>query len=268
MKRLDILMAERGICESRELAQRLIMAGVVLVNGNKAQKPSQKADETAQIELEKEPPYVSRGGLKLEKALREFGIDVEGKTALDVGASTGGFTDCLLQNGAAHVYSVDVGYGQLHWKLRNDERVTVLEKTNARFLTPQILGATAQLAVMDVSFISIKLVLEAVFTCLDAGSEAVTLIKPQFEAHESKLRKGVVRDPKVHEEVLEDMTSWFAAHGFELLHLDFSPITGPKGNIEFLAHVRRGEASPTPDLPGLVARAHEVTAGTARNTLS
>ncbi|MDD4796841.1 MAG: TlyA family RNA methyltransferase [Eubacteriales bacterium] len=267
MKRLDVFMAEQAICESRELAQRLIMAGAVLVNGQKALKPSQKVADDAQVELEKEPPYVSRGGLKLEKALHAFGIAVQGLTVLDVGASTGGFTDCLLQNGAKKVYAIDVGYGQLHWKLRNDDRVVVMEKTNARHLTPDMLDAPAQMAVMDVSFISIKLVLEAVFTCLAPGCAAVTLIKPQFEAPASRLRKGVVRHSADHEAVLVDMVRWFAEHGFTLLHLDFSPITGPKGNIEFLAHIRKGPAAPPPDVTQLVAAAHEATAGTARSRL-
>lgn len=267
MKRLDIWMAEHGICESRELAQRLIMAGAVLVNGQKAGKPSQKVPDDAQVELEKEPPYVSRGGLKLEKALKAFHIAVQGLTVLDVGASTGGFTDCLLQNGAGKVYAVDVGYGQLHWKLRNDPRVVVMEKTNARYLTPDMLGEPAQMAVMDVSFISIKLVLEAVFACLEESACAVTLIKPQFEAPASKLRKGVVRRAEDHEAVLADMLEWFGQHGFELMHLDFSPITGPKGNIEFLAHIRKGAPAESPDISRLVARAHEATVGTAHNML-
>lgn len=265
--RLDIFMADTGLCESREKAQRLIMAGVVRVNGQKAAKPSQKVEPDAVIELEKEAPYVSRGGLKLEKALRQFCISLDGKTTLDIGASTGGFTDCMLQNGATKVYAVDVGYGQLHWKLRNDPRVVVMEKTNARHLLPSLFDTKPQFTSVDTSFISIKQVLPAAFLCMESDAQCVALIKPQFEAPAALLRKGVVRDANAHIGVLEDMLAWFDEQGLGLLHLDFSPITGPKGNIEFLAHLHKGQGNPAPDIPAMVRKAHVVTAGTNRNML-
>ncbi|MBO4872088.1 MAG: TlyA family RNA methyltransferase [Lachnospiraceae bacterium] len=246
--RLDILVTEKGLAASREQAKTMIMAGEIFVNGVREDKAGDRFDDDALIEFHgKTLPYVSRGGLKLEKALKSFPISLAGKTCLDIGASTGGFTDCMLQNGAAKVFAVDVGYGQLAYKLRTDERVVCMEKTNVRYLTPEQLGTKAGFASVDVSFISLKLVLPALYPLLSEDAELVCLVKPQFEAGREKVgKKGVVRDPAVHREVLGEVTSFAAAHGYQVLALDYSPIKGPEGNIEYLMYLRKlpQDASP------------------------
>ena len=243
-KRLDVLLVERGLASSREKAKALIMAGIVYVNQNKEDKAGASFDpEEAQIEVRGATlPYVSRGGLKLEKALKVFPIDLTDRVCMDIGASTGGFTACMLQNGAAKVYSIDVGYGQLDWKLRSDPRVVCMEKTNFRYVKPEDLGdgPAPSFASVDVSFIGLDKILPAALQILTPGAEMVCLIKPQFEAGRDKVgKKGVVRDRKVHEEVVRDVTSMAAGLGFEVLGLDYSPIRGPEGNIEYLMHLRK-----------------------------
>lgn len=216
------------------------MAGVVDVAGVRADKPGHAVPASAEITLRSSPPFVSRGGLKLAEALRVFDVNMEGKTILDVGASTGGFTDCLLQNGASRVIAVDVGCGQFHWTLRNDPRVRLLEKTNIRHLTPEALGECAQGAVIDVSFISLKIVVPVVGRLLEPGAFMVTLVKPQFEVGRKRVgKKGVVRDPALHEEVLEMLCDVFLEQGWTVLEQAASPILGPKGNREFLLHLKR-----------------------------
>jgi 23S rRNA (cytidine1920-2'-O)/16S rRNA (cytidine1409-2'-O)-methyltransferase len=232
--RLDILVHARGLAESREKARRLILAGQVLVNGQVVDKAHAQADEQAQVAVQKGLPYVSRGGLKLEKALQVFQIVPHGWVAADVGASTGGFTDCLLQRGAARVYAIDVGYGQLAWTLRQDARVVVMERTNARYL--ESLPEVVDLATIDVSFISLRLILPPVQRWLAAGGQVVALIKPQFEAGAGQVGKGgVVRDPQTHRAVLQGVLGWALQNGWVLGGLTCSPLKGPKGNIEFLA---------------------------------
>ncbi len=242
-KRLDAALAERGLCASREKAQALILSGVVFVNNQRADKASRQVLPEDTVEVRGAPhPYVSRGGLKLEKALRVFGADVKGVTAIDAGASTGGFTDVLLRAGAAHVYAVDVGYGQLDWKLREDLRVTVMERTNARYLRPEDFPLRPELAVMDVSFISIRLILPALFAVLGDRGRVLTLVKPQFEAGRGQVgKKGVVRDPAVHVSVLESLFAFLEGTGWHVQGMDYSPITGPEGNIEFLLDLVPGE---------------------------
>ena len=242
-KRLDAALAERGLCTSREKAQALILSGVVFVNNQRADKASRQVLPEDTVEVRGAPhPYVSRGGLKLEKALRVFGADVKGVTAIDAGASTGGFTDVLLRAGAAHVYAVDVGYGQLDWKLREDPRVTVMERTNARYLRPEDFPQRPELAVMDVSFISIRLILPALFAVLGDRGRVLTLVKPQFEAGRGQVgKKGVVRDPAVHVSVLESLFAFLEGTGWHVQGMDYSPITGPEGNIEFLLDLVPGE---------------------------
>jgi 23S rRNA (cytidine1920-2'-O)/16S rRNA (cytidine1409-2'-O)-methyltransferase len=263
VKRLDSLMAETGAAESREQAHRLILAGAVLVGGRKAIKPSEQVAEGALIEVLHESPYVSRGGFKLEKALKEFGINAKGCTAVDVGASTGGFTDCLLQNGAIKVYAVDVGYGQLHQKLRNDARVVVMERTNARYMTSDLFPEPIQLATIDVAFISLKLILPPLLACVKEGADIIALVKPQFEAEARLVKKGVVRDAAVHEKVLKGILDWLKTQPVCVKGLSWSPITGPKGNIEFLLYVVKEEGeSIALDVEGLVERAHK---GVKRN---
>lgn len=236
-ERLDVLLVNRGLAESREKAKRTIMAGIVYVNGEKEDKAGGVFDPEAEIEIRGNVmPYVSRGGLKLEKAIKEFGVDCKGRTCLDIGASTGGFTDCMLQNGAVKVFAIDVGHGQLDWKLRNDERVVCMEKTNIRFVKPEDIGTLAELVSIDVSFISLKLVLPVVKTLVSPDCQIVCLIKPQFEAGREQVgKKGVVRDRRVHEEVIRNTISAAYGFGFRLLGLTFSPIKGPEGNIEYLA---------------------------------
>lgn len=243
-KRLDILVTERGLVESREKAKTLIMAGQVYVDGQKADKPGDTFSEDAAVEVRgKGLPYVSRGGLKLEKAMREFGLQLQGRTCMDIGASTGGFTDCMLQNGAQRVYSVDVGYGQLAWSLRTDPRVVNLERTNARYLTQEQVPEEIGFFSVDVSFISLTLILPAVRPLLAEHGQAMCLIKPQFEAGREKVgKKGVVRDKAVHEEVIEKIRSFALENGFSVLGLTFSPVKGPEGNIEYLIYLERSEA--------------------------
>ena len=243
-KRLDILVCEKGLAESREKAKAVIMAGQIYVDNQKADKCGDTYDENASIELRGQTlKYVSRGGLKLEKAMEQFDLDLSGKICMDIGASTGGFTDCMLQNGAVKVYSVDVGYGQLAWKLRNDEVVN-LERTNMRKVTREEVPDVIDFFSMDVSFISIKLLLPVARELMGENAEAVCLIKPQFEAGKGKVgKKGVVRDSKVHVEVVKDIYDFCLNNGFDVLHTDFSPIKGPQGNIEYLIHIRKSEDS-------------------------
>ena len=268
-KRLDVILTEGGFAPSRERAKIMLMSGIVYVNGQKEDKPGTQFDpEKIQIEVRGETlRYVSRGGLKLEKALQVFPLDLSGKVCMDIGASTGGFTDCMMQNGAKLVYSIDVGYGQLDWKLRNDDRVICLEKTNFRYLTREELTQEGKLPVpdfasCDVSFISLSKILPAAFEIIKPGAEMVCLIKPQFEAGREKVgKKGVVRDPAVHQEVIRAALSYAAAQGFETLGLDYSPIRGPEGNIEYLMYIRKpgepgGEAA---SKTGLSVTAHDYT---------
>ena len=239
-KRLDLLLVERGLVESREMAQRLIGAGEVLVNGHMETKASRSLSGEERLELKQMPRYVSRGGDKLETAFRQFSINVSGKLCIDVGSSTGGFTDCLLQNGAARVVCVDVGKGQLHWKLRNDDRVTVIEGLNARDITPQDIPYAPEFGCADVSFISLKKVLPAVFRCMARGWEMVLLIKPQFEAGREFVGKGgVVRDEEVRKRVLDDMRLW-CENDENVIWVDScdSGVRGPAGNMEFIAHIK------------------------------
>ena len=237
-QRLDLLLLERGLVDSREDGRRKILAGDVLVNDQAATKAGSLIDTGAAIRLKPSSRYVSRGGLKLEKALSEFAIDVTGKTALDVGASSGGFTDCLLVHGAAHVFAVDVGYGQLDWKLRNDPRVTVFEKTNIRYLDRSSLPGDADLATIDASFISLKLVLPCVKALLTARHEVIALIKPQFEVGKGKVGKGgVVRSVEEHARVIEEIRESAAALRYQIVGITESPLLGPKGNKEFLIYL-------------------------------
>ncbi len=261
-KRLDVLMFEKGLAESREKARALIMSGIVFVDGARVDKPGSQLTEEAEIEVRGEQlRYVSRGGLKLEKALKVFGVSPQGKVCIDCGASTGGFTDCLLQNGAVKVYAVDVGYGQLAWKLRSDERVVCMERTNIRYVTPEDLPETADMAVIDVSFISLAIVLPAVKRLIKEGDEVVCLVKPQFEAGKDKVgKKGVVREQSVHIEVVEGIVAFLLETGFSVLGLDYSPVKGPQGNIEYLVLVEKTDA-PQNGLAvtaiDVVTRAHE-----------
>lgn len=242
-ERLDVLMVKQGLAQSREKAKALIMSGIVYVDGQKEDKAGSMFEEAkAAIEVRGHTlRYVSRGGLKLEKAMSHFNLSLEGMICMDVGASTGGFTDCMLQNGAIKVYSVDVGYGQLDWKLRNDDRVVCMEKTNIRYVTPEDIGSPVDFVSIDVSFISLTKVLGPVKALMKPEGQIVALIKPQFEAGREKVgKKGVVRDKAVHLEVIRQVTSFAAEIGFAPLHLEFSPIKGPEGNIEYLLHLRNG----------------------------
>ena len=257
--RLDIALFERGFAESREKAKALIMAGIVYVNNQKSDKAGNTVKPDDIIEVRGETlKYVSRGGLKLEKAMKSFNISLENCICADIGASTGGFTDCMLQNGAVKVYSVDVGYGQLDWKLRSDERVVCMERTNARYLDHEQIPDELDFASIDVSFISLKLILPAVHRVLKAGGHVACLIKPQFEAGREKVgKKGVVRDPAVHLEVLEHFLNHAKESGFTVLDITFSPIRGPEGNIEYLGYLESGEwEEKTFDLKGLVEQSH------------
>lgn len=240
-KRLDAVLFEKGFTESREKAKALIMAGIVYVNNQKSDKPGNTVKDDDIIEVRGETlKYISRGGLKLEKAIKSFDIDLNGCVCADIGASTGGFTDCMLQNGAAKVFSVDVGYGQLAWKLRTDERVVNMERTNFRYLTIDDIGTKLDFASVDVSFISLKIILPVLFELLNDGGEAVCLIKPQFEAGRDKVgKKGVVRDKETHAEVIKTITDFAFNTGFSVVGLDFSPIKGPEGNIEYLMYLRK-----------------------------
>ena len=243
--RLDVLLVNKNLAPSREKAKAYIMSGIVYVNDQKEDKAGDLFEDTAKIEVRGETlRYVSRGGLKLEKAVNEFGLDFTGMVCLDIGASTGGFTDCMLQNGAAKVYAVDVGHGQLAWSLRNDERVVCMEKTNFRYMTPADLPESVDFASCDVSFISLTKILPPAWELLKDGAQMVCLIKPQFETTKEKVgKKGVVRDIKVHKEVVQTILIFALNAGFELIHLDFSPIRGPEGNIEYLLHIRKGNKS-------------------------
>lgn len=242
--RLDSRMFEQGLTQSREKAHSLIMAGKVSVDGKLAQKPGMEVKEDAAITIAEDPvPFVSRGGLKLDKALSVFQLDLKGLVAADIGASTGGFTDCMLQHGAERVYALDVGYGQLDWKLRCDPRVAVMERTNARNMQPSWFNPPPAFASIDVSFISLRLILEPLHVCLTDGAYVVALIKPQFEAGRAEVGKhGVVRDVAVHRDVCMRIIEQAAGFGFSLCGLSFSPVTGPKGNIEFLSLFRKDSA--------------------------
>lgn len=242
-ERLDVLVLNQGFAQSREKAKAIIMSGIVFVDGQREDKAGSTFPVNAKIEVKGHTlPYVSRGGLKLEKAMNQFGVTLEKKVCMDVGASTGGFTDCMLQNGAVKVYAVDVGHGQLNWKLRNDSRVVCMEKTNIRYVTPDDIEEKVAFSSIDVSFISLTKVLGPVRELLVPDGEIVALIKPQFEAGREKVgKKGVVRDKNVHKEVIEMVASFARQIGFSLKHLDYSPIKGPEGNIEYLLHMQKIE---------------------------
>ena len=258
--RLDQLIYDLGYTESRERAKTTIMSGLVFVNGQRADKPGTPVAPDAKIEVRGEAlPFVSRGGFKLDKALKVFPVDPRGKICMDCGASTGGFTDVLLQHGAVKVYAVDVGYGQLAWKLRTDERVVNLERTNLRYVTREQIPEPIELAVMDVSFISVKLVLPAVKELLLPGADIVCLIKPQFEAGREEVgKKGVVRDSGVHCEVIHNILNFVPEIGLTAMGLDYSPIKGPEGNIEYICHLKNGRVDGAdPDVEALVKASHE-----------
>ena len=258
-KRLDMMLVEQGLAPSREKAKAYIMSGDVYVDGQKEDKAGSMFAETVKIEVRGNTlPYVSRGGLKLEKAMKHFDVTLAEKVCMDVGASTGGFTDCMLQNGAVKVYSIDVGYGQLDWKLRNDPRVVCMEKTNIRYVLPENIQEPAAFASIDVSFISLTKVLLPVRNLLTEDGEIVCLIKPQFEAGREKVgKKGVVRDPAVHREVIEKVRDYAMSISLEPRHLSFSPIKGPEGNIEYLGYLSRAEEEPpVHDLKALVEASH------------
>ena len=259
-QRLDQLVFDLGFTESRERAKTTIMSGNVFVNGQRVDKPGAAVAPDAKIEVRGEAlPFVSRGGFKLDKALKVFPVDPAGKICIDCGASTGGFTDVLLQHGAAKVYAVDVGYGQLAWKLRNDPRVVNLERMNLRYVDDTLIPEPLDLAVMDVSFISVKLVLPAVKALLKHGADYICLIKPQFEAGREEVgKKGVVRDALVHEEVVRGVLAFAREIGFSVMGLDYSPIKGPEGNIEYICHLKNGAYdAPEPDVAAVVAASHE-----------
>ena len=255
--RIDILVHQKGLAESRERAQAEIMSGKVFVNGQRVDKPGTSVDEDSDIELRGTSlEFVSRGGLKLQKALKHFGVNPEGKVCIDCGASTGGFTDCLLKGGAVKVYAVDVGYGQLAWTIRNDPRVVTMERTNIRYVTREHIPEPIDLAVIDVSFISLKIVFPAVRQLLKPDGEVVCLIKPQFEAGKDKVgKKGVVRDKAVHAEVLENFLTYATENGFTVKDITFSPIKGPEGNIEYLGHLGGGTAEKI-DIASIVDASH------------
>ena len=260
-ERLDVLLVARNLAESRSKAQAMIMAGEVYVNEQKADKAGLEIniDDEPVIEVRGSAcPYVSRGGLKLEKALRDFHVVPTGFVCSDSGASTGGFTDCLLQQGASKVFAIDVGYGQLAWKIRSDPRVVVMERTNIRYVTPEDLGEPLDLSVVDVSFISLKIVLPAIQKLLKPTGQVLCLIKPQFEAGKENVgKKGVVREPEIHLEVLENYVENAHAAGFKVLDVTFSPIKGPEGNIEFLGYLAKQGEEHIPDLAEVVRQAHE-----------
>lgn len=260
-KRLDVLLVEQAFAASREKAKAIIMSGIVYVDGQKEDKAGSMFPEEAKIEVRGNTlKYVSRGGLKLEKAMSHFDMNLDGRVCMDVGSSTGGFTDCMLQNGAVKVYAIDVGHGQLDWKLRNDERVVCMEKTNIRYVVPEDIQEAPQFSSIDVSFISLTKVLGPVYNLLTEDGEVVCLIKPQFEAGREKVgKKGVVRDPKVHQEVIYKVIDFALDHGFGVFHLEFSPIKGPEGNIEYLLHLKKGQDGNHLDIQveEVVEKAHE-----------
>jgi 23S rRNA (cytidine1920-2'-O)/16S rRNA (cytidine1409-2'-O)-methyltransferase len=260
-KRLDILLVEKGFYDSREKSRRAVMAGEVLVNGALEDKPGTGFPDDANIEVRQNSnPYAGRGGLKLEKALEHFKIDLIGKTAIDIGASTGGFTDCMLQKGAAKVYAIDVGYGQIAWKLRQDSRVIVMERTNMRYVKPEDIGESAEFAAADVSFISLRLIFPVVKQLLSQTGEFICLVKPQFEAGRDKVGKhGVVRDPETHREVLLQVIESARSNDFIFRGVTFSPIKGPAGNIEYLIFISKGGEPVSNDssaIENAVAEAH------------
>ena len=261
-ERLDVLLVQRGLAPSREKAKTMIMEGNVFVDQQREDKAGSFFDVEAKIEVRGNTRrYVSRGGLKLEKAMEAFGLDLSGCVCMDIGASTGGFTDCMLQNGAAKVYAVDVGYGQFAWKLRQDPRVVCMEKTNIRYVTPDQIGEPLDFASVDVSFISLTKVLEPAKALLREGAQMVCLIKPQFEAGKDKVgKKGVVREQSTHREVIEKVIAYARGLGFRVLHLDYSPVKGPEGNIEYLVHLANDnlpESEETADVAAVVRMAHE-----------
>ena len=258
--RLDVLLVKRGLAESREKAKAVIMSGIVYVDGQKEDKAGQTFRDTANIEVRGSTlKYVSRGGLKLEKAMECFDVSVKDKVCMDIGASSGGFTDCMLQNGAKKVYAVDVGHGQLAWKLRNDTRVVVMEKTNIRYVKPEDIGESIDFASIDVSFISLSKVLPAAYNLLSERGEIVALIKPQFEAGREKVgKKGVVREKSTHIEVIQNCFAYAKENGFFVRELEFSPVKGPEGNIEYLYHlVKSGDVDSDIDIEAVVNTAHE-----------
>ena len=262
-ERLDVLLVKRGLAPSREKAKTIIMSGIVFVDNQREDKAGTFFDEKVNIEVRgKTLKYVSRGGLKLEKAMDSFGVELKEKICMDVGASTGGFTDCMLQNGAVKVYSVDVGHGQLAWKLLQDERVVCMEKTNIRYVTPEDIGEPIDFSSIDVSFISLSKVLPAVCRYLKDQGQVVALIKPQFEAGREKVgKKGVVREKSTHIEVIEAVAGYALSAGFAVLNLDFSPIKGPEGNIEYLVHLEKWQEecriAEEIDIQGTVERAFD-----------
>ena len=267
-ERLDVLLVQQGLANSRELAKAYIMAGNVYVDGQKEDKAGTKVAVTAKLEVKgNQMKYVSRGGYKLEKAMDVFGIRLDGKICLDIGASTGGFTDCMLQNGASKVYAIDVGYGQFAWKLRNDERVVCLEKTNVRYVTHEQVPDEGDFASIDVSFISLTKVLPAVLGVLGEKGQLVCLIKPQFEAGREKVgKKGVVRDSNVHREVIEMIVEYVRTQRLGILSLDFSPIKGPEGNIEYLIYLDKSQSGMHEDevqarVDTVVAQSHKILSG-------
>lgn len=259
--RLDQYLVQHGLIQSRERAKAMIMSGVVFVNEQKVDKAGEMIKEDAKVEVRgHDIGYVSRGGLKLEKAMTHFSISLDGMVCMDIGASTGGFTDCMLQNGAKKVYSVDVGYGQFAWKLRQDPRVVCMEKTNIRYVTPEDIDDVLDFASVDVSFISLTKVLPAAYALLKDGGQMVCLIKPQFEAGREKVgKKGVVRDKAVHEEVIERIITFALENGFSVHHLEYSPIKGPEGNIEYLVHIEKSDEAikeESVDIHAVVEAAH------------
>lgn len=267
-ERLDVLLVQQGLANSRELAKAYTMAGNVYVDGQKEDKAGTKVAVTAKLEVKgNQMKYVSRGGYKLEKAMDVFGIRLDGKICLDIGASTGGFTDCMLQNGASKVYAIDVGYGQFAWKLRNDERVVCLEKTNVRYVTLEQVPDEGDFASIDVSFISLTKVLPAVLGVLGEKGQLVCLIKPQFEAGREKVgKKGVVRDSSVHREVIEMIVEYVRTQSLGILGLDFSPIKGPEGNIEYLIYLDKSQSGMHEDevqarVDTVVAQSHKILSG-------
>ena len=260
--RLDVYLTENGLTTSRERAKALIMAGQGYVKNQKCDKAGMMIDDSEkEVEIRGEQlKYVSRGGLKLEKAMAKFPISLENKVTMDIGASTGGFTDCMLQNGAKRVYAVDVGYGQFAWKLRQDKRVVNMERTNIRYVTPEDIGEEIDFASIDVSFISLKLVLPAAYNLLAPDGEIVALIKPQFEAGKGQVgKKGVVRDKSVHFDVIRSVLDFAVDNGFTVLGLSYSPIKGPEGNIEYLAYLKKSSCTSNPtdeEVSGIVEKSH------------
>ena len=259
--RADVRLVELGLAPSREKARTLIMAGEVSIDTLRIDKPGAAVPEDALLTVKEQAiPFVSRGGLKLDKAVRKYGLDFTDMVTMDVGASTGGFTDCMLQNGAKKVYSVDVGYGQFAWKLRQDPRVICMEKTNIRYVTPEDIDDVLDFASVDVSFISLTKVLPAAYALLKDGGQMVCLIKPQFEAGREKVgKKGVVRDKAVHEEVIERIITFALENGFSVHHLEYSPIKGPEGNIEYLVHIEKSDEAikeESVDIHAVVEAAH------------